>query len=225
MSIQAENGHGGLWERVFAHRVSFLLVFFTIFFVTYGILVIIDFIPETPKQQKPPTPLVKNTPEPIPQPAPVVVTNPYPTRMIIDSLDKDVVIQNPTSRTIAGLDTALLSGAVRHPDSADFAHAGNIFLFGHSSYLPQVFNKNFQAFNDIQKLSWGDSIRLQSADTEYRYRVTKVYKTKASDATVSLDHVSARLTLVTCNSFATKGDRFVVEAELIESYPIGKNPA
>ena len=131
------------------------------------------------------------------------------------------MIQNPKGRAVAELDKALLTGAVRHPDSADFKNTGNMFLFGHSSYLPHVFNKNFQAFNDIQKLVWGDIIRVQSSDTEYRYRVNNVYKTKAGDAEVTLDHARAKLTLVTCNSFGSKDERFVVEAELFETKSIG----
>ena len=92
-----------------------------------------------------------------------------------------------------------------------------MFLFGHSSYLPHVLNKNFQAFNDIQKLVWGDIIRVQSSDTERQYRVSRVYKTAASEAEVSFEGEGTRLTLVTCNSFGTKDDRFVVEAELVET--------
>ena len=68
---------------------------------------------------------------------------------------------------------------------------------------------------------WGDIIRVQSSDTEYRYRVNNVYKTKAGDAEVTLDHESAKLTLVTCNSFGSKDERFVVEAELFETKSIG----
>jgi LPXTG-site transpeptidase (sortase) family protein len=109
---------------------------------------------------------------------------------------------------------------VRHPDSADFKNVGNIFILGHSSYLPNVVNKSFQAFNGIQKMTWGDKIRLQSADTEYIYRVEKVYKTKASDAVVPPTPGKARLTLATCNSFGSKDDRFVVEAVLIDTKPL-----
>ena len=205
----------GLFERVLARRVSFFVIFFLVCVGSYGVLFALDFIPETPKQGT--TSVVVPLKVKVPPAPKAPAADPYPKRMIIDALNKDIVIQNPKSRTVANLDTALLSGAVRHPDSADFADTGNIFLFGHSSYLPQVFNKNFQAFNDIQKLVWGDSIRVQSSDVEYRYRVTKVYKTKASDATVALERGTAKLTLVTCNSFGSKDERFVVEAELVET--------
>jgi LPXTG-site transpeptidase (sortase) family protein len=143
--------------------------------------------------------------------------DPYPMRIIFDALEgRTVPVQNPQSRSIEALDTALLSGVVRHPDSADFERIGTIFLFGHSSYLPNVMNKNFQAFNGIQKMTWGDTIRLQSSDTEYVYRVDRVYEASANDAEVKIETGKAKLTLVTCDSFGAKSDRFVVEATLIE---------
>lgn len=209
----------GLFDRILARKGAFFLVFFLIFFLTYGLLYAIDFIPEKPEEEKEPAPIVREEPEPLPP----VAADPYPQRMIIDALDKNIVIQNPASREVADLDKALLTGAVRHPDSADFADTGNIFLFGHSSYLPHVFNKNFQAFNEIQKLTWGDIIRVQSSDTEYRYRVVRVYKTKVSEAKVTLDGEEATLTLVTCNSFGAKDERFVVEAELVETQKLSRN--
>jgi LPXTG-site transpeptidase (sortase) family protein len=207
-----------LFERLLIRRMPFLAVFFGMFFLTYGILFAIDFIPEAPKQDT--ITVAITTPKVTDTAVISEVVDAYPNRMIIDVLNKDVVIQNPKSRAVADLDDALLSGAVRHPDSADFVQKGTIFLFGHSSYLPHVFNKNFQAFNDIQKLVWGDTIRLHSSDTEYRYEVRKVYKTKASDATIALERGTAKLTLVTCNSFCSKDERFVVEAELVDTKPL-----
>jgi len=139
-----------------------------------------------------------------------------PVKIIFDALDERVVpVLNPASRSVEALDTALLSGVVRHPDSADFERVGTILLFGHSSYLPSVINKNFQAFNGIQKMTWGDIIRLQSSDTEYVYRVDRVYEVSANDAEIEIAAGEAKLTLVTCDSFGAKTDRFVVEATLV----------
>jgi len=144
-----------------------------------------------------------------------------PVAIIFDTLDnKKVRVLNPESSTVEALDAALLSGVIRHPDSADFAQKGTIFLLGHSSYLPNVMNKNFQAFNGIQKLKWGDTIRLRSSDTEYVYTVDRVYEAKASSAEVPMQYDVAKLVLATCNTFASKDDRFVVEATLVDSYPL-----
>lgn len=210
-----------VYEQVRRNRKPFFVVFFIVVFITYAILFAIDFIPE------PVSPSVdENTEnvesatavtEPIEEVEEVTPLSPLPTKIIFDSLDREVVVFNPESRDVTVLDEALLSGVVRHPDSATLTDKDNILILGHSSYLPNVFNKNFQAFNGIQELSWGDLIRVQSADAEYVYRVQRVYEAKASDVVVPPTPGKAQLTLATCNSFGSKDDRYIVEASLIET--------
>lgn len=223
---QPSHSFNELYTLIKLRKVPFFLVFFFAVLFSYGILFAIDFIPEPIKEVKQeqaviPVEVSKKLAETtnvkaVPAEA-VKEVSAFPIKIIFDSLNKEVKVSNPTSRAVEDLDTALLKGAVRHPDSADFTHVGNIFILAHSSYLPNVINKNFQAFNGIQKLTWGDMIRLQSADTEYVYRVEKVYQAKASDEVVPATPGKARLTLATCNSFKTKNDRFVVEAVLVET--------
>ena len=202
-----------IWER----KGAFFAIFFTLFCISYGFLVWIDFVPEEPKEKVHAvaviTPVATSTEvATVPVvPANIISTNPVHIR--IEKINMDVAILNPESTSVPVLDAALLKGAVRHPDSADFKDTGTMVLFGHSSYLPKVFNKNYQAFNGIQKLTEGDFIHVQSADTDYTYHVTKVYKATASQASVSLEKGTPRLILVTCNSFGSKDDRFVVEAD------------
>lgn len=226
-----------MYQNIAAHKTQFLGVFFVAVFVSYLALFLVDFIPEpvvlentevtadltastedtakateaadlaSAQAKKEALVVVKEAP----------VVNVEPLKIIFDSLDREVVVLNPKSREVADLDTALLSGVVRHPDSADFSDKGNIFILGHSSYLPNVFNKNFQAFNGIQHLAWGDTIRLHSKDTEYIYRVDKVYEAKAAEVVVPMDNTKARLTLATCDSFGSTDDRFMVEATLIKT--------
>lgn len=138
-----------------------------------------------------------------------------PVEISIARLGKTVAVLNPTSRTIADLDAALLAGVVRHPDSAVLGQEGTVFILGHSSYLPQVFNKNFQAFNGIQDLEWGDRIEVSSVDTVYEYRVEKVYRAQAQDVTVPIAGDKKLLTLATCNSFGSIDDRYIVEAKQV----------
>lgn len=210
--------------KIQARLSVFLGVFFVTIALTFSILYIVDFLPETPEAPEPSATAVavaatttdEDTAierEPV---AAVFQGDATPDVIIIDALDKTVPILNPTSRAIPDLDAALLSGAVRHPDSADFSADGNMFILGHSSYLPNVFNSNFQAFNGLQNLTWGDRIRVQSADTEYIYRVERVYQAKASELIVPHTPGEARLTLATCNSFGSVDDRHMVEAVLID---------
>lgn len=140
---------------------------------------------------------------------------PLPLTLTIDKYERTLTVLNPESRAVADLDAALLEGVVRHPDSATLREDGSVFILGHSSYLPTVHNKNFQAFNGVQNLEWGDTVRINSGDTEYVYRVERVYKARATDVEVPIAGDHKRLVLATCNSFGSKDDRFIVEAELV----------
>lgn len=210
-----------LYEQISERWAPFLLVFFFIVLVSYAVLYALDFLPKPIEEDATPVNAevvedeIETESEPTLPYTGISNADPLPSTITFDSLDKTLTVLNPTSRKVADLDNALLSGVVRHPDSADFEKSGNIFILGHSSYLPNVFNKNFQAFNEIQKLTWGDTIRLRSTDTEYVYQVERVYKAKASEVAVPVGSGEARLTLATCNSFGSKDDRFIVEASLI----------
>lgn len=140
----------------------------------------------------------------------------FPDLIRIPKIEKTVAILNPESRNIADLDYALLSGVVRHPDSATMEQNGNVFILGHSSYLPNVFNKNFQAFNGVQDLVWGDTIYVESGSSVYEYRVERVYKARASEVIVPIADTGRMLTLATCNSFGSTDDRYMVEAVFVQ---------
>lgn len=221
-------------DRIMARRWSFLGMFALVFFFTYLFLVAIDFIPEPPQAgavKREPVEQIESrriiqeasvievatesnmiTPEAFPE---------LPQSIHIKKLDREIEILNPVSRTVSDLDEALLSGTVRHPDSAQLGQDGNVFILGHSSYLPQVFNKNFQAFNGIDQLEWGDLIEVVGENNVYVYRVENVYEAKANNATViPINTKDRRLTLATCDSFGSIDDRFIVEAVEISVRPL-----
>jgi LPXTG-site transpeptidase (sortase) family protein len=206
-----------LFDAISARKVPFLVAFFVVFTLTYGILYAVDFLPEPKTTEETPAVSEESTAvAPEVEPAPVVeVVAELPTQLTIPSLDRMVTVLNPETRDIAALDTELLKGVVRHPDSARLGEEGNVVILGHSSYLPNVMNRNFQALNGVQKMQWGDTIELESEGTLYTYRVEKVYQAKASGVTIPTDVKGKRLTLVTCNSFGAKEDRFIVEAKLL----------
>ncbi len=211
-------------------RLVFFFVCVGIVTITYGFFALVDFLPEKPGTKTSDVfgsaQIVtegEETTSVVTQEVPEVVTEALPMSVIFDTLGgKEVHVLNPDSDDVATLDNALLAGVVRYPHSADFVNTGTILLLGHSSYLPKVNNKNFQAFNGIQKLVWGDTIRLRSADTEYVYSVDRVYEAKAIDATVDMAYGVSKLVLATCNSFGVKDDRFVVEATLVDSRPLSR---
>ncbi|OIP77892.1 MAG: hypothetical protein AUK16_01025 [Parcubacteria group bacterium CG2_30_44_11] len=213
-----------LYQQLRVRLVPFLVTFFVVIFATYLVLYAIDFIPETPEEDGSEEVIEESpvivTPLVIPK-VPVAIKptgdKALPFKITLPRLDQTITVLNPTSRNIADLDAALLKGVVRHPDSADFSVDGNIFILGHSSHLPNVFNRNFQAFNGLETMTWGDKIYLDSVDTQYVYRVEKVYEAKASEVLVPETPGEARLTLATCNNFGSKDDRYIVEAVLIET--------
>jgi LPXTG-site transpeptidase (sortase) family protein len=214
--------------EVMSNKLRFLAAFFCIFTFSYGILYAVDFYPE-PKTT-PSTPIEAPTSESVsvveePEIAPVTEevasssevvasVDTLPNSLFIPSLKRTVDVLNPAANSVAALDAALLKGVIRHPDSATFGEEGNMLILGHSSYLPTVHNKNFQALNGIQNLKWGDTIVLSSNDTEYTYKVEKSYKAKATGFTVPVAGKGKKLMLVTCNNFATADDRYIVEATL-----------
>lgn len=146
--------------------------------------------------------------------------NAIPRRIVIERLGVDAPIENPESRNIEALDTALLKGVVRYPGSGDLEDISNMFLFGHSTGFRVVQNEAFKSFNGLKEAQEGDLIRVQSDMKEYVYRVTDVSLVDAHEALVSLSSSEKKLTLTTCNSFGAKEERYVVEASFVGSYAL-----
>ena len=140
-----------------------------------------------------------------------------PKSISIPAIGLSTTILNPQSETVAGLDAALLKGAVRYPTSGTFSVGKTMFLMGHSSYLPVVYNQEYKAFNEIQTLLPGQDIYVRDGSSEYHYRVVQVNKVKAEDTVITVKN-DRGLVLSTCNSFASKDDRFVVYADFVKSY-------
>ena len=213
------------WQRLIevlmVRKISFLITFFLVFLATYAVLACVDFLPEpvTPKASEKEVILNNQSTQESAEKNDKktnFIGNILPEKITFDTLDRSITVFNPTSREATDLDNALLNGVVRHPDSATLGQNGTVFILGHSSYLPKVVNENFQAFNGIQDLKWGDVIKVEGGDEVYIYRVEKVYKAKATDTTVPIAGDSQRLVLATCNSFGSIDDRYIVEAELAE---------
>lgn len=141
-----------------------------------------------------------------------------PTHIRVDAINLDLAVQNPATRDIATLDALLTNGPARYVDSAKLGSPGNIILFAHSSHLPIVHNKMFQAFNRIPELKTGDTIALTGEDdTTYLYSVQgPAVKADAGNTTIDLSSTgSAKLTLVTCDTLTGKSARFVLTADFV----------
>lgn len=198
-------------RRAYAKKLSFLWFFIVSFLCSVAVLGWLDLLPE------------KQTVAAVP----VVVTDAslakpeLPAKIEISKIGISANVVNPTATDIKILDEELLGGAVRYPTSAKLGETGNVVLFGHSSYLPIVKNQAYKTFNGIQKLIAGDVITVSSSNTAYTYRVKSVTKESAdNNSSIPLSVDGKVLTLVTCNSFAAKQDRFVVTADFVESHSV-----
>ncbi|MDO8575702.1 MAG: sortase [bacterium] len=209
-------------KKACAKKWSFFGVFFFMFFGSVVVLAQLDLLPDT-------APVVVEAATVVATPkaslsvstSESIVVAELPTKIEIPAINLSATIANPTTTNVEVLDQGLLRGAVRYPVSAKLGEMGNVVLFGHSSYLPVVGNQAYKTFNGIQKLVAGDVVTVYSSGTAYTYRVRSMVKESANDnSAIPLSVTGKVLTLVTCNSFGTKEDRFVVTADFVESHSI-----
>ena len=202
--------------RAYDNKWSFLAAFLAVFFVSFSTLAALDIVPEPVEKVAEEVSVPQGT-----LAASAIMAAPEnAVRVEIPTVGINVTIKNPASTDVAVLDEALLTGAVRYPTSAKLGQEGNTILFGHSSYLPLVNNKSFKAFNEIQNLEEGEKITVYGETMAYVYAVTDVAQADADEAAIPLTKTGHTLTLATCDSFGKKTSRFIVTAELVESYPI-----
>ena len=159
------------------------------------------------------------TPAPTPA-SPVVATKTSikPVRIIIPSGSIDLPVQNPTTTNVDTLDTLLKHGPAHYINSSDLGEAGNLIIFAHSSHLPVVINKMYQAFNNIPYLKTGDTITIVGSDgNHYLYSVASVIKASVNDGlTIDTSNLhGTNLTLVTCDTLTGKSARFVLSATFV----------
>ncbi|MBI4132269.1 MAG: sortase [Candidatus Sungbacteria bacterium] len=142
-------------------------------------------------------------------------------RIIVPTIGIAAPIVFPESASLDALNMALLRGVAHYPGSALPGDSGTVFLFGHSTGLAVVNNKNFEVFNRVSELAAGDTIRLHYGGREYWYRVQSIELKRTDAAVIDLTRSSARrLVLTTCNVFGGLDDRFIVTAEFVGSYPL-----
>lgn len=204
----AERNRGVIGE-ILARPGAFGLTFVVLFLLMFVFLASVGITPEPASSTQEPT-QEEVTPSAAEE----------PVRVVAKAIGLEIAIRNPSSTEVSVLDAELLKGAVRYPTSAKLGDEGNMLLFGHSSYLPIVHNQSYKAFNKIQNLKTGDTVSVYSATAEYRYRVVGVREADASEDVIELSSEGKKVTLLTCDSFGKKTDRFVVEADFVGSYSL-----
>jgi len=141
-----------------------------------------------------------------------------PTEIKIPSVGIDLPVQNPSTTDVDALDALLNKGPARYVSSAELGTQGNVLIFAHSSHLPIVTNKMFQAFNQIPNVNPGASIEIDGADGKaYLYSVDSVVKADTqTGATIDLSPTQGqKLTLVTCDTLTGVSARFILTAHFV----------
>ncbi|MBX4198004.1 sortase [Candidatus Parcubacteria bacterium] len=212
-------------------KFKFLLLWYVICIgtVTFAVLYALGGVPDELKVQSStevvpsPTPRARAStsrkPTPTPTPKPTASINSkgeLPKRIIIEKIGVNAVVNTPPSTDNAVLNDYLLRGVVRYPGSGTLGY-GNTFLFGHSSSLKVINNQAYKIFTKVRELNVNDKIRVQSAGKEYVYKVTAFSLVESDEAFVDLTSTRNMITLVTCNVFGQKEERFIVEASFVSS--------
>lgn len=211
-------------ERPFSFAITFLALFALVF----AFLAMTDSLPDATTGTEPAAQTATNSQQDAPSVsggAQQIATDPgaapqVPVRVVAKDIGLDVSVSNPATTSVDLLDKALEDGAVRYPTSALLNEEGTVLLFGHSSYLPIVYHQYYKTFNGIQNLKEGETVSVFAAGTEYRYTVTGVRIANADEDVIELPQSGKHLVLVTCDSFATKSTRYVVNADFVGAYAV-----
>lgn len=142
----------------------------------------------------------------------------HPARIVIKSVGIDLPVQNPTTIDVERLDALLVNGPARYGPSATLGAKGNIIIFAHSSNLPIVRNKMYQAFNRVPEVGEGATIVVEGSDgKEYVYSVNSVVRAdvKAGTKIDLMPSDTPKLTLVTCDTLTGKSARYILTADFI----------
>jgi len=142
-----------------------------------------------------------------------------PQKIYIATLNKKLNVTNAKTTKISEMNKELLKGVVRYPGTGFLnEQSRSVVIFGHSSHLAQhlVHNQMYRAFNGIEKLKYDSRIVITGTDgKDYVYRVRSVKKMKAGESSIYVNTPKRTLTLVTCDNFGAKEDRWVVKADFI----------
>jgi LPXTG-site transpeptidase (sortase) family protein len=230
-----DHAHGPIEPRNKPPVAVFLAATIVIFFLTLSAADSIDFVPDyidgTTPVASTTVSIAQDTQIDTTISAPVALTNvsetdststaELPTRLIIPSIDLDLAVQNPATQDVDALDALLVNGPARYSGSVKLGEVGTMIIFAHSSHLPIVHNKMFQAFNRIPELTAGDSVTVESGTKKYLYSVVDVTKADATDTRIDMSpSQGTRLVLVTCDTLTGKTARYVLEANLIGTYDL-----
>jgi len=112
---------------------------------------------------------------------------------------------------------ALKKGVAQFKGSQNPDEKGNLFVFGHSSYMPGAVGTKFtEVFKRLYELKKGNEFVVYYKGTQYHYKVTKSFKTDDKDWSVMdptpKNQDDKTVTLMTCWPPGSNVKRWVVTA-------------
>ncbi len=124
--------------------------------------------------------------------------------LTIPSIDLEVVVKEGVSSSI--LDTSV--GMFK--DCAMPGEIGNFAIAGHRNYTSNKF------FSNLDKVSIGDELLMQSSDKQYKYLVDSIDVVEPSQIEVLDSSNKKEITLITCTPKYVGSHRLVVKGELVK---------
>lgn len=139
--------------------------------------------------------------------------------LILSEIDVSVpIILNVNGNDQQAYNKALEGGVAHLKGSAMPGRAGNVFIFGHSSYFPEEPGNYKEIFRELNNLNPGSIMEIQGSDARHIYRVTDKKIVGPSDVEVAAQNPNLRqLTIMTCWPLGTTEQRLVVVGELVEN--------
>lgn len=134
--------------------------------------------------------------------------DPRPQRIVIPAIGLETSVYEVF--VVDGVWQVAEYAAGYHHGSALPGETGNTVLAGHAGLRGAV-------FQDLDRLTIGDEIQLDSADWSYTYRVRDLTEVWPTQVEVMDPTTSPVLTLITCTNWDTQ--RLIVVADLIASRP------
>jgi len=133
----------------------------------------------------------------------------------IPSLGVDAPIVYLDSVDETTLQTELKKGVGHYPETALPGEAGNVFLFGHSSYYWWDWSEYSAIFANLESIRVGDRILIYYENELYVYQVRQTKLVNPTDMSVLDQDREYELTLMTCTPLGTSLNRFIVVSELV----------
>lgn len=141
----------------------------------------------------------------------------------IESIGTKAPITFGVENNESAVSANLKNGVIQLSGTSRPGEMGNVFITGHSSNYPWVKSQYNSVFALLGNVAVGDLIQIKFNETNYVYRVKKIFVVDSGDTSVlKFDDKTSVLTLMTCTPVGTNLRRLIIQAEQIIP-PVSQN--